>query len=94
MAIHTDNDKPTVETANSCPVCGGTSQYSDENGQKKCKTCAVGHFGVVVSGSRGHKACDNHKCVSRTKLPANSKSVVAKDPYTWFTWYVVNLEVA
>ena len=78
------SNKTTVETASSsCPACTGASEYSDERGLKKCKTCAAGHFGVDASGSEskgGHTACDDDTCERPTRLPANAVLVVSKCP--------------
>ena len=66
-----------------CASCTGASEYSDESGLKKCKTCSVGYFGVVVKGSTaegGHTACDDDACERPTNLPANSMFVPSKCP--------------
>ena len=71
-------DKVTVETASSCTPCTGASEYSDERGLTACKTCPIGHFGVVMVSSKAegaHRACDGATCERPTHLPANSAVV-------------------
>ena len=73
--------RSSSQPATSCPPCTGKSEYSDLSGLDKCRTCPVGHFGVVVAGSKadgGHKACDDDKCERPTLLPANSMIVISK----------------
>ena len=77
-------DKTTVETASSCPPCTGLSEYSDEAGLKKCKSCPAGHFGVEevqilsrrslrnAKAEGPHTTCDDNTCEKPTELPSNS----------------------